>query len=254
MKRPRIGVFKFASCDGCQLSLLNLEEELLKIVDLFRVDYFCEVIDRPLRGDFDIAIVEGSISTPRQREEILEVRERTRYLLTIGACATSGGLQAIRNRASLSSFKTYVYPDPAAIDVLSSSTPISDHTHVDYELWGCPIDSGALSEVLASYIIGKRPGLPQYSLCMDCKNKGIPCILVSKDEPCLGPVTRTGCGVLCPSFGRACYGCFGPRDEANIESLLRWFKGRGLSIKDCAELLDRMNTYTYQRGKIEKKD
>ncbi len=254
MKRPRIGVFKFASCDGCQLALLNLKEEFLRVVDVFHVDYFREATDRPLRGHFDMGIVEGSISTPAQREEIIEVRERTRHLMTIGACATSGGIQALRNWAVLDSYKSSVYPDPSAIEALSSSTPVSDHVYVDYELWGCPVESRALSEVLASYIIGKRPTISQYSLCMDCNIRGIPCLLVSRDEPCLGPITRTGCGVLCPSLGRACYGCFGPRDGANIDSLMRWFEERSLSHRECVQLLDKMNTYTYRRVRIEKKD
>src|SRR3990172_1741185 len=116
MKRPRIGVFKFTSCDGCQLSVLNLEEELLDLVGLFQVAYFREATDKPLRGHFDISLVEGSLSTERQRSHIIEVRERTRYLVTIGACATSGGLQALRNWASMEDFKKLVYPSPVMIE------------------------------------------------------------------------------------------------------------------------------------------
>lgn len=254
MKRPKVGIFKFASCDGCQLSILNLEEELLRVVELFQVNYFREATDRPLRGDFDLIIVEGSITTPEQREYIIDVRERARYLVTIGACATSGGIQAIRNWAVFESFRNYVYPDPSTIEALATSTPVSDHVYVDYEIWGCPVAGEAISEVLASFLIGKKPTLPQYSLCMDCKIKGIPCVLVSRKEPCLGPVTKTGCGVLCPSFGRACYGCFGPREGANIDSLMNWLEKYGYCHKDCMQLLDRMNTYTYRRTRIEKKD
>lgn len=254
MKRPRIGVFKFTSCDGCLLGILNLEEEFLRLADLFRIDYFPEATDRPLRGRFDIAIIEGSITTPLQKEEIINTRERARYLITVGACATSGGIQALRNWMVLESLKGYVYPDPQSIESLSISTPISDHVYVDYEIWGCPVTTSSVSEVLASFLIEKRPALPQYSLCMECKRVPLPCILVAGGEPCLGPITRAGCDALCPSFSHACYGCFGPRDGANIESLLNKFRESGLSQRNCTKLLDRMNTYTYRRERIEKKD
>lgn len=251
MKRPRIGVFKFASCDGCQLTILNMEEELLDLIEIVDLSYFMEAMDRPLKGIFDISIVEGSISTERQKAEILDVRERSRNLITIGACATSGGLQALRNWASLKSYKEYVYPSPDIIDALSTSTPVSDHVHVDYEVWGCPVNKDTLSEAIVSFLVGKRPTIPRYSLCMECKRKAIPCLLVSQSEPCLGPITKAGCGALCMSYGRGCYGCFGPKDDANIDSLLNWFKDMGLTQKDCIMLLDKMNSYAYRKARLE---
>lgn len=251
MRKARLGVFKFTSCDGCQLSLLNLEEELLAVVDLFEVAYFREATDKPLRGTFDLALVEGSVSTERQKEEILDIRERARYLIAIGACATSGGLQALRNWASLSSYKARVYPSPQDVHALSTSTPMSDHVYVDFELWGCPVSTSALSEVLVSFILERRPALRGYSVCMECKRHGIPCLLVSKEEPCLGPVTRAGCEALCPALGKSCYGCFGPKDDANVESLLSRFRLMGLSSEDCRALLDKMNTYAYRKAQGE---
>jgi len=249
MKRPRIGVFKFTSCDGCQLSVLNLEEELLDLVGLFEIAFFREATDKPLRGHLDIALVEGSISTEWQRSHVVEVRERTRYLVTIGACATSGGLQALRNWTSIEDYKKSVYPSPGMIETLPCSTPISDHVYVDYELWGCPVGSDELSETLASFLLDKKPGIPGYSLCMECKRKGTPCLLVSGSAPCLGPVTRAGCGVLCPSLERPCYGCFGPREGANIDGLLNVFRKKGLSPHECSLLLDKMNTYSYRKAR-----
>lgn len=252
MRRPRIGVFKFTSCDGCQLSILNLEEQLIALLEFFDIAYFREAADFPPRKQYDVGVVEGSISTEWQRKEIMEIRDRARFLITIGACATAGGLQALRNWANISDYKRKVYPSPDLISAFAMSTPVSEHAYVDYELWGCPIDKSALSETLVSLIIGKRPGIPVYSLCMDCKIRGIPCLLVSQAEPCLGPVTKTGCGVLCPSFGRPCYGCFGPREGANIDSLLERFRDMGLSRKETVLLLDKMNTYAYRKARIEK--
>jgi coenzyme F420-reducing hydrogenase gamma subunit len=251
MRRPRIGVFKFTSCDGCQLSILNLEEQFLGLLEFFEIAYFREAADLPPKRQYDVGIVEGSISTEWQRKEIMEIRDRTRFLITIGVCATAGGLQALRNWANVSEYKRKVYPSPDLISVFAISTPVSEHAYVDYELWGCPIEKNALSETLVSLIIGKKPGFPVYSLCMDCKIKGIPCLLVSRAEPCLGPVTKTGCGVLCPSFGRPCYGCFGPRDGANIDSLLERFRNLGMSQKETVLLLDKMNTYAYRKARIE---
>lgn len=252
MRKPRIGIFKFTSCDGCQLSILNLEEQLLKLLEFFDIAYFREAADLPPKRQYDVGIVEGSISTEWQRKEIMEIRDRVRFLITIGACATAGGLQALRNWANISDYKRNVYPSPDLISAFAMSTPVSEHAYVDYELWGCPIDGNALSETLVSLIIGKRPSVPVYSLCMDCKIKGIPCLLVSQSEPCLGPVTKAGCGVICPSFGRPCYGCFGPREGANMDSLLERFGAMGLSQKETVLLLDKMNTYAYRKARIEK--
>ncbi len=252
MKRHRIGVFKFTSCDGCQLSILNLEDELLELIEFFDIAYFREALDRAPLKQFDIGIVEGSISTDRQKKEIIGIREKSRFLISIGACATAGGLQALRNWANVADFKKYVYPSPELISALPMSTPVSDHVYFDYELWGCPIDKEALSETLVSVLVGKRPGIPVYSLCMDCKMKGIPCILVSQGQPCLGPVTRAGCGALCPSFARACYGCFGPKEGANIDSLMSRFEEMGMERKETILLMDKMNTYAYRRARLEK--
>ena len=254
MRKPTIGVFKFTSCDGCQLSLLDLEEELLNLLEFFSIAYFREALDAPLRKQFDIGIVEGSISTSRQREEILDIRERSRFLMAIGACATAGGLQALRNWSNIREMKRYVYPEPECVEALASSTPVSEHVYIDYELWGCPINKDALAETLVSFLVGKKPGIPVYSLCMDCKMSGVPCILVSQGEPCLGPVTRTGCGVLCPSFARPCYGCFGPREGTNIDSLMEHFQKMGMDQRETTLLLDKMNTFAYRKARIEKAD
>jgi len=250
MKKPRMGIFKFTSCDGCQLCLLNLEDDLLHLVDLFDIGYFLEATDTPLRGTFDLALVEGSISTPRQKKEIVEIRESSRYLIAIGACAVAGGLQALRNWASVSSYKALAYPSPEHLEVLTTSTPLSDHVYVDYELYGCPISTKGLSETLVAYLLGRRPNIRGYSVCMECKRHGIPCLLVSRREPCLGPITRAGCDAVCPSLGTPCYGCFCPKEDANVEGLLKRFHDMGLGSKDCQALLDKMNTYAYRKARL----
>ncbi|MEJ5347582.1 MAG: hypothetical protein WHS46_02685 [Desulfosoma sp.] len=251
MKKPRLGIFKLTSCDGCQLTVLNLEDDLVRLVDLFEMAYFPEAMDKPLRGTLDLALVEGSVSVPRQRNTIVEIRERSRHLIAMGSCATSGGLQALRNWANLASYKASTYPSPQAVQALSTSTPISEHVHVDYELYGCPITTQALSETLVAFLLGRRPMLRGYSVCMECKRHGIPCLLVSQGQPCLGPVTRAGCEALCPSLERPCYGCFGPKEDANVDGLLAWFEKMGLNARECQALLDKMNTYTFRKARLE---
>ncbi len=216
--RPRIAVVKFASCDGCQLSILNLEDDLLALGEALDIAYFPEASSNMQPGPYDIAFVEGSITCPEDLPRILDLRQQTTTLITIGACATSGGIQALRNWADVEAFKQAVYPSPEYIHSLSTSTPISEHVAVDYELWGCPIDKQQLLRVLTDLLRGVTPRIPTHSVCLDCKRQGHVCVLVAKGMPCLGPVTRTGCGAICPAMGRECYGCFGPAEHDSDNS------------------------------------
>ena len=199
---------------GCQLSMLNLEEDLLALGQALDIAYFPEASSDMGDGPYDIALVEGSITTPEDAQRILNVRQQTKKLLTIGACATAGGIQALRNWGDIEAFKQAVYPRPDYIQSLSTSTPISDHVRVDFELWGCPIDKGQLLRVLTDLSAGVPSRLPADSVCLECKRRGTVCVVVAKGMPCLGPVTRSGCGAICPAMGRDCYGCFGPSEGA----------------------------------------
>lgn len=210
---PRIAVVKFASCDGCQLSILNLEDDLLALGEALEIAYFPEASSDMRTGPYDIAFVEGSITCPEDIPRLLELRKQTTTLITIGACATSGGIQALRNWADVEAFKRAVYPSPDYIHSLSTSTPISEHVKVDHELWGCPIDKQQLLRVVTDFLGGVTPRTPTHSVCLECKRQGHVCVLVSQGLACLGPVTRTGCGAICPGMGRDCYGCFGPAEH-----------------------------------------
>ena len=220
--RPRVGVVKFASCDGCQLTLLDLEDELLAVADRFEIVEFAEATSRRSSGPFDILFVEGSISTPEQAVEIARLRAVTRVLVTIGACATAGGVQALRTAAQHEAFRAAVYPAPAFVDSLDVASPVAEFVTVDAELRGCPIDGGQLLELLTAVATGRRPQLPDQAVCLECKRRGVACVVVARGLPCLGPVTQTGCGAICPTMGRGCYGCFGPREGANVDSLAAW--------------------------------
>jgi sulfhydrogenase subunit delta len=218
-RRPRLGVFKFASCDGCQLTLLDCEDDLLLVADQLEIAEFHEASSATIEGPFDLALVEGSVSTPEDAQRIQEIRAQSRVLVTIGACATAGGIQGLRNFAEVTEYLNVVYARPEYIRTLARSTPIQDHVRVDFELRGCPIDKGQLLEVISAFLGDRAPNVPTESVCLECKRRGNVCVLVAHGTPCLGPVTQTGCGALCPSFHRGCYGCFGPQDTPNLPSL-----------------------------------
>jgi sulfhydrogenase subunit delta len=241
--KPRVAVFKFASCDGCQLQFLNAEDELLKLAGLIDFVYFPEARSRALEGSYDVTFVEGSITTPDDARRIIRVREQSRFLVTIGACATAGGIQALRNWADIEEYRRVVYPSPEFISTLSTSTPISEHVKVDFEIWGCPVDKHELLTVVRSLLSQAKPVLPGHSVCMECKRRGNVCVVVARGEPCLGPVTRTGCGALCPAFNRGCYGCFGPADASNMESFTRLLAAQGVTGADAVRRLRAINGY-----------
>ena len=220
-RRPSLAVWKFSSCDGCQLSLLDCEDELLALSGELRIAYFLEATRAHARGPYDLSLVEGSITTADDLARIREVRRQSRVLITIGACATAGGIQALRNFASVDGFVRAVYARPEFIETLAESTAIADHVPVDFELRGCPIGKHQLLEVLGAFLHGRRPDIPRHSQCVECKLHGTVCLMVTRGLPCLGPVTQAGCGNLCPRHGRACYGCFGPKETPNAGSLNR---------------------------------
>jgi sulfhydrogenase subunit delta len=234
-ERPRIGVVKLASCDGCQLTLLDLEDELLGIAERVDIVEFPEATSRRSSGPFDVLFVEGSVSTPEQLEEIVRLRAVSQRLITIGACATAGGIQAMRNWLDHDTVRAAVYPDPRYVDSLAEARPVADFVAVDGELRGCPISPAQLRELLVSLVTGRRAQLPDEAVCLECKRRGVVCLAVTRGIACLGPVTRTGCGAICPAYGRGCYGCFGPRESANTGSLAAWLAA-GREDVDVARL------------------
>ena len=220
---PTLAVWKFASCDGCQLSLLDCEDELLAVADRVDIAYFLEASSATVEGPYDISIVEGSITTEHDAGRIQEIREASGLLIAIGACATSGGIQALRNYADIDGFVTAVYASPKYISTLATSTPIAEHVPVDLELQGCPINKRQLLEAISALLAGRKPNLPATAVCVECKRAGIPCLMVARGVPCLGPVTHAGCGALCPAYARGCFGCYGPKETPNISALrTRW--------------------------------
>ena len=229
---PKLAVWKFASCDGCQLSLLDCEDELLDVATGLEIASFPEASSAIVGGPYDLSLVEGSITTPDDVRRIREIRAQSAALVTIGACATGGGIQALRNGADIDEFVAIVYAHPEYISTLATSTPIADHVDVDFELRGCPIDRGQLIEVITAFITRRPPRIASTSVCVECKARGIACVMVVDRTPCLGPVTHSGCGALCPSFRRGCYGCFGPAETADTATLDRHLAAIGMDAVD----------------------
>lgn len=240
-KKPKLAVWKFSSCDGCQLSLLGCEDELLDVAEQVEFAYFLEATRARVKGPYDISLVEGSITTAEEEERIHQVRKQSKVLITIGACATAGGIQALKNFADVDEFISAVYAHPEYIKTLSKSTAIADHVPVDLELRGCPINKVQLLEVLGATLVGRKPNVPNHSQCMECKMSGQVCVMVAKGQACLGPVTQAGCGTICPTFDRGCYGCFGPKELPNTSALADRLGELGLEAKQRSDLFRTFN-------------
>jgi sulfhydrogenase subunit delta len=235
--KPKLAVHKFSSCDGCQLAFLNLGEDLLTLADRVELVHFAEA--GPCNPDLpvDIAMVEGSVSTPDEAQRIRRIRAGSKLLISIGACATSGGLQALRNRAREGDWRADIYAHPEAIESLRQVSPLKDHVRVDFELWGCPITSAQLVATLNALLEGLPPTQSHAKLCLECKRHQQVCVWISRREPCLGPLTMAGCGALCPAFGRACYGCFGPSETPRADAVGGYLEGLGLSPEQARQRL-----------------
>ena len=242
-RKPSLAVWKFASCDGCQLTLLDCEDELLAVTDEIEVAYFLEASSATVEGPYDVSLVEGSITTPHDVERIRQVRRESRFLVTIGACATAGGIQALRNFGDVEELMRIVYATPSFLSTLETSTPIADHVPVDFELRGCPIDRGQLLEVIGAYLVGRAPTIANHSVCIECKQEQNVCVMVAHGTPCLGPATHAGCGALCPTYHRGCYGCFGPAETPNPDALATALTANGMALDDVERLFHTFNAW-----------
>ena len=243
-QKPKLAVWKFASCDGCQLSLLDCEDELLAVIGEVEIANFPEASRAVVKGPYDLSLVEGSITTPHDAERIHQVRRASKFLVTIGACATAGGIQALRNFKDVKEFISIVYATPRYIETLNKSTPIADHVYVDFELRGCPINKHQLVEVISAYLHGRKPNTPAHSVCVECKQRGTVCVMVAQGTPCLGPVTHAGCGAICPAYSRGCYGCFGPKETPNTIALSTRWSRLGAKEQEIMRTFRSFNAYS----------
>jgi sulfhydrogenase subunit delta len=235
--KTKVAVYKFSSCDGCQLTILNLEDELLDLASVVDFAYFLEASSSVKPGPYDVGIVEGSITTPHEADRIKDVRAECKFLIALGTCATAGGIQALRNFANVEELAKAVYAHPEYLQTLETSTPISANVPVDLEIWGCPVNKGTVIEVLTALLQNRKPNFPPSPVCLECKRRSIICVAVAQGIPCLGPVVHGGCGALCPASGRGCYGCFGPSSAGNFTSLVNIMVPHDRYPEETAHLL-----------------
>ncbi|ANJ66361.1 sulfhydrogenase subunit delta [Halothiobacillus diazotrophicus] len=233
--RPRVAVHKFSSCDGCQLAFLNLGEPLLVLAETVDILHFAEA--GPIDEDavVDIAFVEGSIATSKDAERLAKIRENSRYVVTIGACATAGGIQALRNLHDAGEWMAGIYAQPEFLDLLPESKPIAAVIKVDLELWGCPVNGAQVLGVTKSLLAGHLPRIDHSAVCMSCKRQNLVCVMVTQGKPCMGPVTQTGCGALCPSMQRDCYACYGPAAQANVSAFSQHLAATGMTPREIGQ-------------------
>lgn len=221
MIKPRIAFFDFASCEGCQLQITNFGEELLELFDLAEIVTFREVMSE--KSDYyDIAFVEGSITTSHDIERIKKIRETAKIVIAFGSCATIGGINGIKNKFDLEEIKTYVYKKGAKYIHTIPTYAVHQIVKVDYFVNGCPIYIPELLKVLKAIFTGLPYSVPDYAVCAECKLNENVC-MYDKGIACLGPITRAGCDSWCINNGNTCYGCRGmvsnPAENGQIEVL-----------------------------------
>jgi len=218
MSKPRIAVFDFACCEGCQLQIVNLEEEILDLLGGANIVQWREAMSEK-SDEYDIAIIEGSITRPEDEARVKEIRSRAGVLVALGACATMGGINKLKNNFDLDDVKTYVYGKDAQKPHLATAMTkaVDEVVKVDFKVEGCPIDRKEFTYIVRCLLMGKTPEIPQYPVCVECKANGNPC-LWEQGEVCLGPIIRAGCGARCPSNGHRCFGCRGYVDNPNVNA------------------------------------
>jgi coenzyme F420-reducing hydrogenase gamma subunit len=232
MDKPRVAVFDFACCEGCQLQIVNLEEELLDLLGVADVVEWREAMSEQSH-EYDIAIVEGSITRKEDEERLDIIRSRAKILIALGACATIGGINKLKNNFEMEDVKKCVYGKDADKPHLNTYPTKAAHevVKVDYKVHGCPIDRDEFTYVLRSLLLGKKPEIPEYPVCVECKAKGNQC-LWEKGQVCLGPIIRAGCGARCPSAGFRCFGCRGYIDNPNVDAAKEVMDKYNLTVEE----------------------
>ncbi len=242
MSKPRVAIFDFACCEGCQLQIVNLEEEILNLIDLVDVVEWREAMSEQSH-EYDIAIIEGSITRPEDAKRLEVIRSRAKILIALGACATMGGLNKMKNNFDLNEVRECVYGKDGQMPHLNTEmTKACDEVvEVDYKIHGCPINGAEFAQVLRSLLVGKAPFIPDYPVCVECKAKENIC-RYEYGEICLGPIIRAGCGAPCPSAGWRCFGCRGMVDNPNVEAAQEVMDKYGLTVEDLKQKMVLFNT------------
>jgi len=233
-EKKKIGIFKYSCCAGCEFQLIYFQHYVLETLKAVDVTY-CKMLQSggTEEGPFHVALIEGAITEQWQADQLKKIRESSKYLIPIGSCAVCGGIPAVKNTSQELNVERRVYTNTSVIHSLKAH-PVEHYVNVDGTIKGCPMGVRDLVELVKSLLLDITPQFLEYCVCVECKLRGNICVLVAYDEPCMGPVTNAGCGALCPSLNRGCYGCWGPMKDANARALADQFERMGLSREDIS--------------------
>jgi len=250
MRKPRVGIFKYTGCAGCQFQIIHFIERLNEVLGAIDIVYGKMETDSDAEeGPFDIALIEGAITEAEQADQLKKVRRNSKYLVPIGSCAVNGGIPAIKNMTPELEVEARVYEDISPVHSMKAHA-IGEYVVVDAVLRGCPAGERDLYELVTSLLLDKKPNMVEHCVCVECKMKGNPCILLTENQPCMGPVTNGGCGAMCPSNGRACYGCWGPMYNANSTALAVKFEQMGLPPDEIIRRFSMFGYPTFEFHKV----
>ncbi|MBN1816124.1 MAG: hypothetical protein JW828_02115 [Sedimentisphaerales bacterium] len=238
MSKPRVAIFDFACCEGCQLQIVNLEEEILDLIGVVDVVEWREAMSEQSQ-EYDIALIEGSITRPEDEERVREIRKRAKILVALGACATIGGVNKLKNNFDIEEVKKCVYGKDAQMPHLATAMTksVDEVVPVDFKIQGCPIDRKEFTYVVRCLLMGKTPVIPDYPVCVECKAKENVCRW-EYGEVCLGPIIRAGCGARCPSSHFRCFGCRGYTDNPNVDAAKEVMDKYGLTVEDLKQKME----------------
>ena len=242
MTKPKIGIFNFSGCAGCQLSILDLENELIDILNLVDIIDFRMAMTGNTQGPYDILFVEGSIVNKEQEEKLIELRKKAKILVAMGSCACFGGVQAIRNFKNDSQIRSIVYgAEGVNYFPVFKVKPINKIVNVDYYLLECPVNKNDFLEFVKYVLIGGKPKLPNLPVCHQCKAKGNRCLFLEDGIICMGPVIQSGCNALCPTHNLPCDGCRGSTLEAAYQQQIDLIIKKGANVQDITNYVLKFN-------------
>ena len=232
-EKVKISFYDFTSCEGCQLQVLGCEDELLDILGEVEIVQFREAIDQR-EYDCDVAFIEGAFSRESDRAQLQKIRDHSKIVVALGACATTGGLNVLKNYRGIGRAMKTVYGEQAGWYETSPVQPIDRVIKVDLKIHGCPIPKQEFLEVVKSLLAGRKPQIPDYPVCVECKLRENVC-LYHKGQYCMGVVARAGCNAWCPSYGGRCYACRGLISDPNNGAAKDVLAEFGLTIKQVMD-------------------
>jgi coenzyme F420-reducing hydrogenase gamma subunit len=242
MSKPRVAIFDFACCEGCQLQIVNLEEEILNLIDVVDVVEWREAMSEQSH-EYDIAIIEGSITREEDAKRLEVIRSRAKILIALGACATIGGVNKMKNNFDLNEVRQCVYGKDGQMPHLNTcnTRAVDEVVPVDVKIHGCPINGAEFAQIIRSLLVGKAPFVPDYPVCVECKARETIC-RYEYNEICLGLIIRAGCNAPCPAAGFRCFGCRGLVDNPNVDAAKEVMDTYGLTVEDLKQKMVLFNT------------